>query len=266
MSVATVIPARNEARKISRVFSNINLLDPDLVVVVINGCTDNTLEKAIAHGTPQTHIIEFTEPLGVDVPRAVGAKYAHWRGAEIVVFIDGDMSGSLNNALFDLVRGIKSGTDLALTNCYPYITDRLPLTTTMLNFRKILNQELGLFRELGVASPSQGPHAVSRQLLDTVGFENLAVPPVELALARLSGLKIRVHAAVPHNQLDSEIKSQEHTRAITELIIGDCVEAINLIRSKKRSRIWNGVVYNGYNRERRWDLLRHFLNYLDKQM
>ena len=140
---------------------------------------DRTWKSAALHGTG-THIIEFREALGVDVPRALGAKYAYLWGAEIVVFIDGDMVGNIGAAVQNLILGIKGGTDLAMVNCYPYITHRVGVVEEMLDFRKLLNHELGLFRALGVASPSQGPHAVSRRLLKEIGFDSFAIPPLEL--------------------------------------------------------------------------------------
>lgn len=263
MLVAAVIPAKNEAGNIGKVLRNTRGWAPDITIVVVNGCTDNTLEEVITFCSPNTHIIEFDEPLGIDVPRAVGAKYAYDLGADILVFIDGDMSGCFTSTIQQLIEGIKTGSDLAMVNCYPYITRRLPLTEQMLYFRKLLNQELGLLGTLGAASTSHGPHAVSRRLLSRVGFLPLATPPVELAMAKEHGMVIKVHAAIPHIMLSSQIRPNSHSKLVAETIIGDCVEAIHLARGEKRSRIWEGVEYQGYNPQRRWDLLNIALTNLN---
>lgn len=262
MVTGVVIPAKNESGRIGKVLTNIKCWSPDIIVVVANGCEDKTVEEAIVTGPPNTHIIEFTEPLGIDVPRAVGARYAYEFGADIIVFIDGDMSGHITPIILQLLEGIKKGSDIALVNCYPYITQRLPLTQTMLYFRKLLNQELGLLNDLGVASPCHGPHAVSRKLLSQIGFTPLAVPPLELAMARIYGGRIRVHAAIPHIYLKSQIRSNSHPKRVTETIIGDCIEAIRYCRGEEKNRVWEGVEYDGYNSQRRWDLLQTALTNL----
>ncbi len=252
---AVVIPAKDEADQIGRVLNNIAYWAPDLIVVVANGCQDATIEVAMASGPAHTHILEFEEPLGIDVPRAVGAKYAYELGAEAVVFIDGDMAGNLAPVVLKLLEGIREGTDLALTNCYPYITRRLNLTEKMLAFRKLLNQELGIYNSLGAASPCHGPHAVSRQLLKKTGFTALAVPPLELAIAKEHDCTIKVQAAISHIHLNSKTRPNSHSKLVTETIIGDCIEAIHYSRGQERSRKWEGIEYDGYNSQRRWDLL-----------
>jgi glycosyltransferase involved in cell wall biosynthesis len=252
---AVVIPAKNEADQIGKVLSNITYWAPDFTVVVANGCQDATIDVAMALGPMETHIIDFKEPLGIDVPRAIGAKYAYELGAEAVVFIDGDMSGNLAPVVLKLLAGIQNEVDLALTNCYPYITRRLSLTEKMLNFRKLLNQELGLYNTLGTASPCHGPHAVSRRLLEKIGFTSLAIPPLELAMARKKDCDIKVQAAISHIHLNSKTRPNAHSRLVTETIIGDCIEAIRYYRGQDRNRIWDGIEYDGYNSQRHWDLL-----------
>lgn len=263
MVTAAVIPAKNEAGRIGKVLTNIKNWSPDIVVVVANGCKDRTVEETMAMAPPNTHIIQFSEPLGIDVPRAVGAKYAYSLGSDIIVFIDGDMSGQLTPTIMGLLAGIRNGSDMALVNCYPYITRRLPITQVMLSFRQLLNQELGLLNTLGLASPCHGPHAVSRQLLSKIGFTPLAVPPLELAMARVHGCTIRVHAAIPHIYLSSQIRPNSHPKRVTETIIGDCIEAIRYYRGEERNRVWAGIEYDGYNSERRWDLLEEALTNLN---
>lgn len=263
MTTAVVIPAKNESGKIGKVLKGTADWSPDLIVVVANGCRDSTIDEAIIMGPPETHIIEFSEPLGIDVPRAVGAKYAYDLGAEFIVFIDGDMSGHISPIILQLLEGLRQGSDIALVNCYPYITRRLPLTQQMLYFRKLLNQELGLLTHLGLACPSHGPHAISRETVSKIGFLPLAVPPLEMAIAKARGCVIKVHAAIPHVHLSSRIRPDCHSKLVAETIIGDCIEGIQFYRGEERTRRWEGVEYDGYNSQRRWDLLDKAIENLD---
>lgn len=263
MLVAAIIPAKDEAGRIGKVLINSRGWAPDIIIVVVNGCKDETLGEVLTTCPPNTHIIEFDDPLGIDIPRAIGAKYAYDLGADIFVFLDGDMSGALAPTMLQLIGGIKRGSDVALVNCYPYITKRLPLTEKMLYFRKMLNQELGLLGSLGAASTSHGPHAISRKLLSKIGLPPLATPPVELAMARGIDSVIKVHAALPHIELSSQIRTTTHSMLVAETIIGDCIEAIHLAKGMPRSRVWEGVEYDGYHSQRRWDLLKVAQNNLD---
>ncbi|MHB1420686.1 MAG: glycosyltransferase family 2 protein [Bacillota bacterium] len=253
--IAAVIPAQNESSTIGQVISNLSGISVDLVVPVINGSTDGTLNAVKKAKKIPRQIIHFSEPLGIDVPRAVGAAYAFLQGADVVLFLDGDMCGAIQTNLLNLIEAVQNGVDMALTNCYPYITMRQSLATRVLEFRSILNKELGLFQSLGLASPAHGPHAVSREFLRVIPFKELGIPPAGMALAKIQGLNIQVATAVPHIHLGSSVKDVQHARMIAQTIIGDCLEAISLYHQRPRTRVWQGQEYQGYNPQRRWDTL-----------
>lgn len=256
---AAVIPAQNENIRTKQVIQNLLKLPLDLIVPVVNGCRDDTLEMCLSVPSPKVYTLHFSTSLGIDVPRAVGAHFAHGMGADGVLFIDGDMTGDLAAPLKMLIRAVVSGTDCALTNCYPYIYARHPLAKKILRYREILNRKIGLFHQLGLASPSHGPHAVSRKLLDTIPVAALAVPPVEIAYAKIAGLKIDVSAAISHPQLGSRDKPIEHSRMVAHTIIGDCLEALAVLNGTARHRKEGGISYDGYNPLRRFDLIERFL-------
>ncbi|MQL53215.1 glycosyltransferase family 2 protein [Desulfofundulus thermobenzoicus] len=256
--LTAVIPVKNEAPSLKGVIKNLQAVPVDLIIPVLNGCTDGSEE--IIRTLPATleDPLVFTEPLGIDVPRALGAARAWERGAETVLFVDGDMDGPISSALKQLVVAVKKqGVDLALTNCYPpeELARVSDLAGYLLSVRLNLNRALGLAGAIGTASPSHGPHAVSRRFLASIPWRELAVPPVALAMAAKKGLKIRVGATIPHSQLGSPFRDAVHARRIAETIIGDCLEALNLIRGLPRQRSLNGNVYLGYHPERRFDLL-----------
>ncbi|MEW5761821.1 MAG: glycosyltransferase family A protein [Bacillota bacterium] len=255
--LVAVVPARNEARTIGRVVDGLLALGVDLVIPVVNGSTDATAEEVAARAGPRVAPVFFTAPLGVDVPRAVGALCARAAGATCVLFVDGDMGGEVGPTLADLVRAVEGGADLALTDCYPHGWPAEPLAVALLRVRKLLNRAVGR-PDLGAASPSHGPHAVSARFLARIPLPELAVPPAALALAARGGLKVVVGAALPHALLGSPPRGEAHTCLIAETIVGDCLEAWRVFRGQKRSRTWRGRTYIGYHRDRRWDLLSSF--------
>lgn len=123
--------------------------------------------------------------------------------ARAVLFIDGDMTGRLSGCCARLLSQVAAGHDLTLTNCYPYMGYRSHVAKQVLDQRERLNRVLGVFTQLGLATPSHGPHCVSRRLLETVEIESLAVPPLELAQAVEKGLRIKVAATLAADQWSS---------------------------------------------------------------
>lgn len=256
--LAAVVPARNEEKRIARVLRHLRTVGADIILPVVNGCTDNTLAEIKALDWPEIKILYFSQSLGIDIPRSVGAKAARDLGAGCVLFVDGDMVGELIAPLLALERAIRNEVDLALTDCYPTSDYHSPLTQQVLFFRQRLNALCGL-EKLGLASPSHGPVAVSRHFLYQVPLQALAIPPVALARAHLSQLTIEVAASIPHEKLESAVKNDLHAHQIADTIIGDSLEALCLCMGIPPSRSFRGREYLGYHPQRRWDILGEFL-------
>jgi glycosyltransferase involved in cell wall biosynthesis len=250
-----VVPARNEAGRIGTVLRNLLSLPLSYIIAVINGCTDSTLDEALNIKDNRIILLAFTEPLGIDIPRAVGASLAYQLGATGVVFVDGDMTGDFQLHLSNILDALDQGVDLALVNCYPYITSRQKLTSIVLRFRGLLNMELGLYRDLGLASPTHGPHGISRKLFEIVPLDNLAVPPTVLVGAKRNNLNIKVVTSIPHSLLSSPARKRYHTRMITHTIIGDCLQALCICKGCSISRAYGKHDFDGYHSGRRFDLL-----------
>lgn len=259
---SVVIPAYNEEGRISQVLANLSVLPVDRLIVIANGCQDRTLEEVRRFQDKRLDLRVFEQKLGVDVPRAVGAKIAYEYGSQGVLFVDGYMTGKFAEVLLKLMERINNGWDMALLNCYPVIPyrhrDSLSYLTTF--FRAKLNRRLNLFDKLGIASPSHGPHALSRRLLEVVPFRELAVPPVSLVLAHQAKLHIGVAAGIPHEELQSKPGDARHWELTAQTIIGDCLEALCVLEGKPRSRVCQGVEMLGYHPERNWELLQAFLD------
>ena len=258
--IFAVVPAQNEENRIEIIISQLFNLPLDRIVVVLNGSTDRTSHKVCKLKSPRLDVLFFRESLGIDIPRGVGARYAFFQGAQHVLFVDGDLVGNISSKLRQLlVNSHEKNLDLGLINCYPKKGAHSWMTRTLNYYRSLLNKEAGLIDKIGVSMPSHGPHLVSRRLLKTIPFKELAIPPVELALASIKGLNVDIGAEIPHNLLGSRIKNFHHNRTIVHTIVGDCLEALCLLQGKPRSRIYNGIEYNGYHHLRRFDLLANFM-------
>ncbi len=201
--LAAVVPIKNEEKRLKRTIETLLSIPAELIITVINGSNDNSYNVVGHILTGKILPLHFTETLGFDIPRAIGAKAALERGATTVLFIDGDMDGNISEKIMELADIVGRGADMALTDCYPgeNIKDLSHLANHVLKVRYQLNQTLGLEQSLGTASPSHGPHAVSRRLLLSIPLRELAIPPVSLALAAKGGLKVHVGTRVPHKEL-----------------------------------------------------------------
>jgi len=260
--LAVVVPAKNEAAAIGRVMHNLAALGAGLIIPVLNGCTDDSLARIKKLGLSNVEPLCFDQSLGIDVARAVGAAWACERGARTILFVDGDMAGSIAWALKELVASLESkNLLLSLADCYPpeEKTTVSSLAGYLLQERQLLNQTLGLAKEIGGASPSHGPHAISRALLEQIPVRELAIPPVVLALAAKKKLKVGIGTQIAHHKLGSPQRDPAHCYLIAETIVGDCIEAAQAYRRQKRDRSRDGIVYPGYHLQRRFDLLDKFL-------
>ncbi|MGC7871632.1 glycosyltransferase family 2 protein [Desulfosporosinus sp. SYSU MS00001] len=252
---SAIIPAKNEEKSILAVLTTVLRLPVDYIILVLNGCTDQTLELARSIPDSRIHILFFSDPLGIDIPRAVGALYARSLGVDGTLFVDGDMSGDIYENLLSLITTVNSGVDVALTNCYPYITNRQKLANLVLKFRAKLNRELDLFKNLGLSTPTHGPHALSKLALSNIPPEAIAIPPLTLFWAKKLDLMIKVATSIPHQRLHSPRKHRGHARLIAETIIGDCLMGITLSQNLPSTRSLGKHQLLGYHPERRFDLL-----------
>lgn len=253
-----VIPAKNEEKSILTVLSTVSQLPLRHIIIVINGCTDKTLDLVRSIPDQRILTIYFTEALGIDIPRAIGAVYARFLNTKGVLFLDGDMAGNILGDLIKLQNALEEGTDMALTNCYPYITHRAKLAKLVLRYRGLLNKELGYFQILGNATPTHGPHALSAKAIQLIPPEAIAIPPLSLVHAKKNNLKVAVATSIPHEDLKSPRKHRRHARLIAETIIGDCIMGLTLARHEKVSRSLGKHSMIGYHSERRFDILEHW--------
>ncbi|WP_246110697.1 glycosyltransferase [Thermosediminibacter litoriperuensis] len=255
-----VVPAKNEQGRIGKVLNLLSETAVDRIVVVLNGSRDGTLKEIRTQKLSKVDVLRFREPLGYDIPRAVGVFYALKQGAECVIFVDGDMTGNLLPAVNRLVDAVVSEkVDLAMTECQSDMISDNKLARELYLFRKLFNEHLGIYQRVGVAIPSHGPCAVSRRLMISADIRDFAVPPVILAFAVKHHLCVEAPVAMHSRELGSKMRGFSHAKKIAETIIGDIIEALAFFEGKPRKRIFLQKEYQGYNPRRRFDLLERFI-------
>jgi hypothetical protein len=224
---SVIIAARNEADRIGTLVRRLKNWWCCLeVIVVANGCTDNTAKRAKRAGA---HVIEFEDALGPDVGRAVGLAAAK---GDIYLVLDADLPVTPSQ-LLPFVRAVENGVDIAL-NHYPLLgTNRYQHPTA------IAKHALNLFanrQDLAACSLTAVPHALSKKVVKGIGASVFGIPPVAQAVAMLQGTyRIEPVAHVPVGRMNP-IRSMEHQRRMKKLIIGDCLEAIHLIHQQRGIR------------------------------
>jgi len=261
---AAVVPVHNEELRVSCLLRRLLTLPAITKIFVIqngsNQCTQAEVESVYAENKAKISVLYFREALGIDVPRAIGAKLVYESDAAYALFIDGDLVGEITSQLSEVLWKTATGRpDLALINCYPQSLPHETFNEPLFFFRRLLNKELGIYHNIGIASPSHGPHLVSRRLLSLTPWEDFCVPPTLLVHAIFTNLNVRIVGEIPHICLGSQIKNSTHSQQIVDTIAGDCLEAITLLKRVTRSRDWQGKTYLGYHVKRRLDLLRQFL-------
>lgn len=218
-SLAVVVTACNEAATIGSVIREARALNPDELIVVLNGCTDGSL--AVVRTIPGVTILHYPEPLGHDVGRAAGAAAAD---ADILLFLDGDLAIPARR-LRPFVEAVRRGADVALNGLDRHLGpfNRWDDVTRMKAF---LNRALGR-PDLGAASMTAVPHALSRRAAQRLGPGTLAVPPKAQAMAIAAGLSVRIGGSVDvirRNRLREA--NTGASNPVARMIIGDHIEAL----------------------------------------
>ncbi|MCF8563267.1 glycosyltransferase family 2 protein [Alicyclobacillus tolerans] len=225
--VSIVIPACNEASTLKRTLPRLKRWKRvQEIVVVANGCGDNTAAVARQAGA---RVLEFSEKLGHDTGRAVGAAAAQ---GKYLLFLDGDIIWRRQD-LVPFVRALERGADVAL-NTYPLPASRFfdhPTAAAKRALNMVLRR-----RDLKASSLTAVPHAIRRSALEKIGIPSLAVPPLAQAKAVLAGMKVVACHYVDvgsRNRWKPRFRTNYQTK---DVIIGDHLEAIHHIVQVKGQR------------------------------
>ncbi|PGK77947.1 glycosyl transferase [Bacillus thuringiensis] len=253
-SLSVIIPASNEVDTISDVIQSVKPLNPVEIIVIANGCNDGTEEVADQLGCK---VIRYTELLGNDVGRAVGAKHAI---GDVLLFIDGDFAIPTSKLQLFLNPILHDQTDIVLNNLDAlFLKKQKPHSVTV--WRQILNAMLER-EELKIDSLLSVPHALTKEVVQSIGYECLVNPIVAHLRIAQSKWRINRHCAIDVIT-PNKFRPIEHAAYGTNLsqserrMIGDHIEAV-------AERIVSSDIRGGYydgNRKR--DSVYHTLNFED---
>ncbi|EFM08968.1 glycosyl transferase family 2 [Paenibacillus curdlanolyticus YK9] len=226
--VSVVIPVMNERQTIRRVVREAFAVHPAAeVIVVANGSTDGSAGLARRAGA---RVIEYAQPLGHDVGRAVGAAAAQ---GEVLLFIDGDMVIP-SAQLRPFVKAVASeGIDVAL-NDYSGPTAKTVVHSVVLA-KHALNALLER-PDLNGTSLTAIPHAMNRAALSAIGTEALAVPPLAHARAIKAGLRVAAVKRINVGKLNRPRRERERIQPLETVIVGDHLEAIDWLTERSGER------------------------------
>lgn len=230
--VAVVVTVMNEEKTISSVIQQLNRLPIDELIVVVNGSTDNSF--SITRKISSAVIIQYPTPLGHDVGRAIGAKMAQ---SDILLFLDGDFPVFAEH-LIPFIYAVDQGKDVVLNNIAPYIHlfSNHDSVTVMKEF---LNRSLSR-PDLGANSLTAIPHALSKKAVDSIGYQDLIVPPKALAKAIQLGLSIDSPMSVDVIAKNKHrgMVNEGGLNPVADMIIGDHLEALQSVMESEGKRLY----------------------------
>lgn len=231
--LSVIIPASGEEATIGSILTEVEKLQPREIIVIVNGSHDGTAEIVRNRGH---RLVEFSERLGHDVGRSVGASIASGR---ILLFLDADIVIRVAD-LEPFVGAIESGYDVAL-NDIDLIVSRYPWDPV--SIQKIwLNVCLNR-HGLQTASLTAVPHALSRNVFRYIKPEDLTVPPKAYAKLLMAPVRIsKAHSVdvVTTNKIHPWHGIHEGRDVMAELIVGDHLEALEWFKRSVVSGVTRG--------------------------
>jgi glycosyltransferase involved in cell wall biosynthesis len=228
---AAVVAASNEAATLPDVLLELSKLAIDEIIVVLNGCSDNSL-AAVRRACPEAVVIHYPNPLGYDVGRAIGARFTD---ADVVLFVDGDFVIPAEK-LAPFLSAVEQGADVALNDISPFI-GKFSQWDDVSRIKLFMNHVIG-HPEWRANSMTAVPHALSRRAIRVIGVNALCVPPLALAECAAAGLIIRIagRVNVTSNNRIRTYNTGSGNR-VARMIIGDHVEALCSQMNKRGERL-----------------------------
>ncbi|WP_434756441.1 glycosyltransferase family 2 protein [Paenibacillus amylolyticus] len=219
--LSVIIPAMNEERTIAAVVREAARICRDAeVLVIVNGSSDGTASEAERAGA---RVLQYSEALGHDGGRRVGAAAAQ---GQILLFTDADIPIPAEH-LAPYVQAVLNGVDIAL-NDYNGPVTRIPVHPVV-EAKHMLNSLLSR-SDLGGASMTAIPHALSRKALEIIGISSLEIPPLAHAKAVLGGLRVQAVHHVPVGKWNAvRIKKRSGADPLSQVVLQDHLEAIRWI-------------------------------------
>ncbi|WP_090738362.1 glycosyltransferase [Paenibacillus sp. Mc5Re-14] len=225
--VSVIIPAMNEQRTIGAVIREARHVHPQTEVIVVeNGSHDRTAKVAAAAGA---RVLSFPEPLGHDVGRRIGAEAA---SGQILLFLDGDIVIPCVR-LRPFIQAVCAGADVVL-NDYHGPVNRTPIHPVV-EAKHVLNI-LSNRADLGGASMTGIPHAISQKALKEIGLKSLEKPPLFQVMSIVSGLRVVTVHGIAVGRMNATRKKQNGKDPLAGVIVQDHLDAIAWLTSRLGAR------------------------------
>ena len=227
--LSIIIPVKNEEEKLSNIIKEVKKLDPFEILVIVNGSTDQTKQIAVSLNCK---VIEYTEPLGHDIGRAIGAFYAK---GDILLFIDGDIVIP-HQELLPFINAIEEGHDIVLNNLESIL--ELNQRPHSVSIAKMAINDLFGNSDLSINSLVAIPHAISRYALQEIGWRNLGEPPRAQGIAMKKKLLFSCPTfvdVISKNKIRKELHLEQSLETpynpMEDIIFGDHLSAVQYLIS-----------------------------------
>lgn len=193
--------------------------DSDEIIVVTY---DEDKEKSSALLLEGAYVIPLNKSLGPCITRSIGAFYS---SGEVVLFTDPLQAFSKEDYQM-IFKELDAGADIALIDQSASLDDNpIGLQCTMHYLLNILLSQPTLWNN----SIYSFPHAIRRTVINDIGYDSLAIPPLAQTKAFMNHYKlIPIQTSVKKTALPDNKEN--------EVFIGDHVEAIAWFLSKTNER------------------------------
>ena len=241
---SAIIPVGSEPDTIAEVIEETKNAGIDEIIVVLNGSDIETKQKVMDSNVT---VIEFDEPLGHNIPRAIGALHST---GEICLFLDSDFVIKATD-IIPFLKAIEAGADIAL-NELDILLDKAHPLHSVSAAKLFLNMTLKR-EDLSINSLTAIPHAMRKSVIEEIGYDHLMCPPLFQARAIQKGYKLEAAHyvdVVKPNKIRLQHRRQKDGRVeSTDRILGDHVEALSYLLA-----LDNRCGYTDGNRK--WDVLK----------
>ncbi|MDQ0190172.1 glycosyltransferase family 2 protein [Alicyclobacillus cycloheptanicus] len=263
METCAIIPARNEAEALPTVLRQVYRSGVRTCVVVANGCSDDTARVAKEVGTPLFTaflLVEVADPLGPDVPRALGAYHALRRLKELsaLLFVDGDWRGGFGPQLAHFL------TNAASQRTWVQGIGGAPVRIDQRLWYHALRKTAPQIADF---QPARLPLWVDCRLFQFISPGWLHHPGrfTAYALRAIGGQGFGVDRSFDGRLVGNPARDETHAKKMAETLLGDALEGTAILLGTRPSRAWQGAIMDGYHSARRIDVLERWQSVLSIQ-
>lgn len=268
--IIAIIPVFNEASTLTNVLHQLLRAKIKHSLFVCNGCTDRSIEILKSkQGTlnMKIEILEFQNPLGHDISKAIGTYHVMriYPNASHFLYIDADLGGSFGPMLYTFIeRAIKQNKDVTWVQQQTDSDSQMCVQHTD-PWAPVRNQLPASVRS---AAPSLIPLFIRRTVFQYVSPYWLHQPGLWFAYTILACkahpiLHIGTDETWDIRLIGHKSRSQAHTRLIQQILSADGSEGCSILESKRPpvSNFFKNmhIEKNGSDPQRNIEFLHHWM-------